>query len=85
MLNAPRPSEEAKAHFKTLRDFKVSDLEWLLSEEKFRRAGLNRLLEDEPRILYLLIIVSIFFSFLIGNLTVGMKPEDVEAIRKTLA
>lgn len=47
MMSAPRLSDEKEAHFKVLRNFKVSNLDWLLLEETFCNAGLNRLPESE--------------------------------------
>lgn len=60
MLSAPRMSTEEEAHFEVLRNFKVLDLEQLLSKETLCSAGLNRLLKGEFKVLHLSLLHSFF-------------------------
>lgn len=62
MLSASKLSTKEEVDFKVTRDFKVLDLEELLSEETLCTAGLNQLPKGESRIFHFLFLA---YSFLL--------------------
>lgn len=82
LWSAPELSAK-EAYSKTVHNFVVLNLEWLISEESLYRAGLSQLLQGEFGTPSLFFLSNLLSLFLIDWMTTGMRLEDFEAMKQS--